>query len=248
MRFADEDGNGIIEYIEQDTSKDEIYDIHHYYPFGMQWDGSFGEKDGNKNKYLYNGKEEVPCLGLMYYGARYYDASVDRFVVTDPLADDFDLVGWSPFVYVWSNPMSFIDPSGMRGEGVENEYVKDKNTGEVVKISDVGGDEVDIVYDGIVNEDGSVTVVAESTEVMVVETTKSSGIDTRYTQDESPTPGERNIHGSIPLDVKAYVFLANLFSGGGASATLGFAHKVNKVRKAAKRGKASTNNEKKQSR
>ncbi len=128
---------------------------------------------------------------------------------------------------------------------VDNEYVKDKTTGEVTKISDVGGDEIDIVYDGTVNEDGSVTVDAESAEVIDVETTSSSGIDTRYTQDENATPGERNIHGSIPLDVKAYAFLANFFSGGTAGTTLGIVNKGNKVRKAAKRGKASTKNIKK---
>lgn len=64
--------------------------------------------------------------GLMNYGARFYDPSVGRFMSVDPLADDPDNVGFSPYAYVWNNPLKFIDPTGMKGEGIDD-WVEDKN-------------------------------------------------------------------------------------------------------------------------
>lgn len=81
----------------------------HYYPFGMTMGGAFV---GSSNPYLYNGKEFNAELGynLYDYGARWYDASVGRFISVDPLAHK--LPSWSPYAAMACNPIMFFDPDG----------------------------------------------------------------------------------------------------------------------------------------
>tara|TARA_R110001592_G_scaffold60311_4_gene183311 strand:+ start:286 stop:1368 length:1083 start_codon:yes stop_codon:yes gene_type:complete len=61
-------------------------------------------------KYLTTHHERDKETGLDYRGARYYDADVARFLSLDPLAVNF--AEWSPYNYVFGNPIKFIDPSG----------------------------------------------------------------------------------------------------------------------------------------
>jgi RHS repeat-associated protein len=49
-------------------------------------------------------------LNWNYFGARYYDAQIGRWMVRDPLAGKYP--GWSPYIYTLNNPMSNIDPNG----------------------------------------------------------------------------------------------------------------------------------------
>jgi RHS repeat-associated protein len=87
-----------------------------------------------KNQYQYNGKELNQDFGLDWndYGARWYDASIGRWGTVDPLADNPENLPWSPYAYVWNNPVLLIDPDGMK---VETIY-KNKNTGETVEVND----------------------------------------------------------------------------------------------------------------
>ena len=50
------------------------------------------------------------------YGARFYEPSIGIFISTDPLSDSPANVSYSPYHYVWNNPIRFIDPTGMHGE------------------------------------------------------------------------------------------------------------------------------------
>nr|WP_315242710.1 SpvB/TcaC N-terminal domain-containing protein [uncultured Flavobacterium sp.] len=61
--------------------------------------------------YLFNGKELDRETNLSYYGARYYDAKASLWLSVDPLAEKF--AGRSPYEYCFSNPVRFIDPTGM---------------------------------------------------------------------------------------------------------------------------------------
>ena len=62
------------------------------------------------NKFI--GKERDTDFGLDwdYFGARYYDAVVGRFLSVDPQADRFS--SFSPYNYALNSPIRVIDPDG----------------------------------------------------------------------------------------------------------------------------------------
>jgi len=93
-----------------------VVDQTDYYPFGMNMTPQFA--GGLNNLYKYNGKElqedQIGGSELDWYdyGARFYDASLGRWHVIDPLCE------WSfnrtPFHYGNNNPVRFIDPDGRK--------------------------------------------------------------------------------------------------------------------------------------
>ncbi|AMQ00084.1 RHS repeat-associated core domain protein [Pedobacter cryoconitis] len=79
-----------------------------YYPFGKAFNSwTFGQR----NNYLYNGKELQGEWGRYDYGARFYDPLTGRWDVVDPMAENFDHV--SPYNYGMNNPVLMTDPDGM---------------------------------------------------------------------------------------------------------------------------------------
>jgi RHS repeat-associated protein len=64
---------------------------------------------------MYTGRRFDNESGLYYYRARYYWPTIGRFLQTDPIGYA-DGINW--YTYVGNNPLVFIDPFGLCGEGI----------------------------------------------------------------------------------------------------------------------------------
>ncbi|MXO33364.1 RHS repeat domain-containing protein [Apibacter sp. B2912] len=88
-----------------------------YVPFGEVF---IEERNNSWNTpYLFNGKELDEETGLYYYGARYYNPRESVWLSVDPLAEKYPNV--SPYAYTFQNPIKYIDPRGLEGEGIDPE-------------------------------------------------------------------------------------------------------------------------------
>ncbi|MFH0838443.1 MAG: RHS repeat-associated core domain-containing protein [Patescibacteria group bacterium] len=62
----------------------------------------------------FTGKELDSETGLYYYGARYYDPLIGRFISSDPWEGDLqNPQSLNKYTYVLNNPIMLVDPSGM---------------------------------------------------------------------------------------------------------------------------------------
>jgi len=62
------------------------------------------------NRYQYNGKEFEQVANLLDYGWRWYDPVIGRWGGVDVLSEQ--MYAWSPYNYVFNNPVIFVDPDG----------------------------------------------------------------------------------------------------------------------------------------
>jgi len=80
--------------------------------------GSVSKAVGNiEATHRFTGQELDPETGLYYYGGRYYDPEISRFVSPDPFVPSpDDPQSLNRYSYTINNPQRYIDPSGYFGE------------------------------------------------------------------------------------------------------------------------------------
>ena len=94
-----------------------------YYPFGGRH-GNSSLAVSATNRYKFSGKESLEPfdIGLLDFGARFYDARLARWRTQDPMAENY--LSLSPYNYCAGNPISFVDPTGMKIDEASAEAFK----------------------------------------------------------------------------------------------------------------------------
>ena len=104
-----------------------------YEPFGET-----ATQEGSED-YLFNGKEQ-DSTGLLYYGARYYDPDVGRFITRDPLKGVLTRPQTlNLYTYCLNNPLGFTDIWGLKvmgGDGSDEEEDEDEEIDDPEIIGD----------------------------------------------------------------------------------------------------------------
>ncbi|CAD0223960.1 DUF6443 domain-containing protein [Chryseobacterium sp. JV274] len=136
-QYKDHLGNARISFARNSAGALEITDANDYYPFGMNHlkTGNAFYGSGSYKNYKYNGKE-LQESGMYDYGARFYMPDLGRWGVVDPLAEK--MRRWSPYNYVFNNPIMFIDPDGRApggpGDGSDGKTVRTQDIEEIVLV------------------------------------------------------------------------------------------------------------------
>jgi RHS repeat-associated protein len=101
-----------------------VTDAYAYSPYGVP----AGRTGGNPQPFTYVGRYGVrtePAAGLYQMRARFYDPVTARFLSRDPvwprLAEGLSL---NPYAYAANNPLSFIDPSGLRNASAPQVFIE----------------------------------------------------------------------------------------------------------------------------
>ena len=81
-----------------------------YDPWGMVLEGRSGNSGDANDKIKFTGKERDKETNYDYFGARYYDSRIGRWMSVDPLAEKYPAL--TPFNYAADNPVVNVDPNG----------------------------------------------------------------------------------------------------------------------------------------
>ncbi len=95
---------------------------HDYIPFGEEIQANSGGRDGTFGTFdfvnqKFTGKERDSETSLDFFGARYMSSAQGRFTSPDILLMDQDPANpqsWNLYSYVRNNPLSNVDPSGLK--------------------------------------------------------------------------------------------------------------------------------------
>jgi RHS repeat-associated protein len=104
--FYHSDGSGnvsVLQTIAQTVAARYLYD-----PYGRLLSRSGPLADANVR--LFSGKEYHASSGLFYYGLRWYDPNLQRFINRDPIGERG---GINLYTYVQNSPENYVDPFGL---------------------------------------------------------------------------------------------------------------------------------------
>jgi RHS repeat-associated protein len=93
-----------------------------YYPYGMQMPTRSLASSNEDARYKFTSKERDVETNYDYFGARYYDNRIGRWLQPDPMATKYPR--WSPYNYCLDIPMIIFDPNGMIVRGANADMKK----------------------------------------------------------------------------------------------------------------------------
>jgi len=80
-----------------------------YAPYGKR----LTKEAGSRDTVWYTGKPEEAAFGLSYFGARWYDPTIGRFLAMDPVGfDPGNIQSFNRYAYANDNPYKYLDPDG----------------------------------------------------------------------------------------------------------------------------------------
>jgi len=81
-----------------------------YKPYGDEMDANTGRENPHVG---YTGKPHDSDTDLSYYGARYYDPAIGRFISPDPMmVNPANPITFNRYAYASDNPYKYVDPNG----------------------------------------------------------------------------------------------------------------------------------------
>ena len=95
-----------------------------YFPYGKV---QREYRPGEAARFMSTQHERDGGSGYDNRGARFYDGDRAVFLGVDLLADAALNIHTSSYVYVWNNPISFLDPTGLHSESVDHDYGIDES-------------------------------------------------------------------------------------------------------------------------
>jgi len=120
-------------------------------PFGKDLDFNSENPDPVESSYrlTFTNKEIDHQLDLHYFGARYYNATIPRFISPDPVSGKPAIpISWNRYLYCRNDPINYIDPDGecaivlgvaaAVGFGFAVGYLASESSSEVGKATDGG--------------------------------------------------------------------------------------------------------------
>ena len=90
--------------------------------------------NGDSTKFGFTGKEEDEENLYVYFGARYYDSRIGRWVSIDPVMEKH--YDFNPYNYTLDNPMIFVDPDGRQVFLGGESYQESKGSGQYFDVNE----------------------------------------------------------------------------------------------------------------
>jgi RHS repeat-associated protein len=90
-----------------------------YYPFGAELRSTVNDNQAANLRFTGKELDKESHIGLYYFGERYYDPSIGRFISVDPMTGTYP--GLSPYNYCANNPIILVDPTGAVIETTEDD-------------------------------------------------------------------------------------------------------------------------------
>ncbi|MBI3317273.1 MAG: VCBS repeat-containing protein [Candidatus Omnitrophica bacterium] len=116
-RVTTKKSDGTKQYIHSDhiNSSNVITDASGNQSGMLEYDpyGSTVTSTGTALKHKFTGQEEDSSTKLYYYGHRYYDPQLGRFIAPDPFVQDMRIPqAFNRYSYALNNPLRYTDPTG----------------------------------------------------------------------------------------------------------------------------------------